>query len=684
MRTARVGSRSGRGRIALPAGGFSAGAGAAAALVPGALVVALSFASGGFFPTSWSIVAAVAAVAVAARVLIAERPFAGFSVPAQIAAGALALLGAWMLLSAGWSHAPGRALLGFDRLLAYTLVFVLLAAFAGTARRSAWTLRGVALAIAGVCVCSLITRLAPDVWPVHVNAAAGNRLAYPITYWNGLGLMAAAGLVLALHLTSSPNEPRWVRVAGAALGPPLACTLYFTFSRGAIGATAVGLFVYLVVGRPRLLIPALASAGIATAIAVVKAYDTPALSTAGHPPPGAIDAGHHIGRIIIACSVGAIVARAVLLLLDGLLVKARLPRRARPPAQALGVLAVIAAVVVLVAAGAPGKISDAAHNFLYAPSQSSGDLRSRLTVVSNNGRTDHWRVSLKGFDRHPLTGTGEGTFANEWNRLRPAPSRVLNAHSLFFETLGELGIVGLALIVVALGAIVVGLAWRARGPNRGVPAAALAATITWIAHAAVDWDWQLVAVSIWVFGLAGAVLAAPAVAEETSPRRRFAARVPPRLLRLVLALAVLALAIQPFRMAQSESRLEAGVDAFLKGDCPTAVDDALASLSAVNQRSEPWELLAYCDVQGGRGALGLKAIDAAVSRDPDNWELRYGQALVRGSQRKDPRPAARTALRLNPLGQQTQDAVKAFRTSDPRKWDRRARRLPLPIFTAQP
>jgi hypothetical protein len=260
---------------------------------------------------------------------------------------------------------------------------------------------------------------------------------------------------------------------------------------------------------------------------------------------------------------------------------------------------------------------------------------------------------------------------------------VLNAHSLFFETLGELGVVGLALLLVALGGIVAGLAWKARGPGRGVPAAALAATLTWIAHAAVDWDWQLVAVSIWVFGLAAAVMARPAPAEELA-RPAFVARIPPRPLRIVLALAALALAIVPYRMAQSQGDLNAAFAAYQRGDCPTAVDRSLASLGAVGQRTEPWELVAYCDVKGGRGTLAVRAIDQAVALDPDNWELHYAKALVLGSQRRDPRPAARRAYALNPLQAETQAALKAFHTSRPRLWDRRARRLPLPIFSAHP
>jgi hypothetical protein len=42
-------------------------------------------------------------------------------------------------------------------------------------------------------------------------------------------------------------------------------------------------------------------------------------------------------------------------------------------------------------------------------------------------------------------------------------------------------------------------------------------------------------------------------------------------------------------------------------------------------------------------------MDAAHARDPRNWRYVYGQAIVDGVAGRDPRPAARAALRLNPL-----------------------------------
>ena len=80
---------------------------------------------------------------------------------------------------------------------------------------------------------------------------ADDRLSYPLTYWNALGLLAAVGTILCFHLTCSRAEPPAVRVLGAAAVPLLVTTLFFTFSRGAIAAGIVGLVAYVVIGRPR-------------------------------------------------------------------------------------------------------------------------------------------------------------------------------------------------------------------------------------------------------------------------------------------------------------------------------------------------------------------------------------------------------------------------------------------------
>ena len=261
-------------------------------LLPGACVVLLAFQAGGFYPASWSALAFVAAIALAVRVSVIERPFAGFSPWSAVATGAFALLGAWILISASWSDAPGRALVEFGRLLAYLLVLVLCASLAPREHRLAWGLRWLALAIAVVCVAGLVSRLRPDL--IAGSGRDLSRLDYPITYWNGLALLAGVGAIIGLHLSASEREPWPVRVLAAALPPVAACTVYFTLSRGGIFATAFGLAVYLVLGFSRATPAALLAIVPTSAYALTRAYDADVLTTVDYTSPAGVAQGREV------------------------------------------------------------------------------------------------------------------------------------------------------------------------------------------------------------------------------------------------------------------------------------------------------------------------------------------------------------------------------------------------------
>jgi hypothetical protein len=196
--------------------------------------------------------------------------------------------------------------------------------------------------------------------------------------------------------------------------------------------------------------------------------------------------------------------------------------------------------------------------------------------------------------------------------------------------------------------------------------------LAWLIHAGIDWDWEMPVITLWLFAVGGAVLARPA----SEPRLMGS---PARLGRVVAGIVALGCAIVPLLIYLSQDHLDRSVGSFERGDCAAAVDEALAATSALPMRPEPFEILAYCDVRLGRAQLGLRAMEEAVERDPRAWQLRYGLAIVRGAARRDPRAQARLALRLNPRAPLAQDAVRRFRTSDPRKWRRRALGARLPF-----
>ena len=150
-------------------------------------------------------------------------------------------------------------------------------------------------------------------------------------------------------------------------------------------------------------------------------------------------------------------------------------------------------------------------------------------------------------------------------------------------------------------------------------------------------------------------------------------------LRVCVALAVAVVAVTPALMGLSQLRLNHSVAALKRGDCASAIDDGLSSISAIGARPEPWEIVGYCDMLLGSGDLAERAMRNAADRDPKDWEFRYALALVRARAGRDPRPAARQALALSPHEPLARQAVAMFASDSRRSWARRARQAPLDV-----
>lgn len=666
------------------AGGASAEVGAAQRLgtaallaLPALLTIYLGFNSGGFFVGPTGVAAVVLSIVLAIRITLARRPFAGISAPVLIALAALALYATWVLLSALWSGSSARALLEFDRALLYVLGFAVLGSVPFSAARLEWALRAFAAAVVVVCLAALASRLLPDILPTSASEVP-ERLSYPVSYWNALGLLAAVGTIVSLHLASGPRQPRLVRALGAAAIPLLATTLFLTFSRGAIAVAVIGLVVYMVLARPWGLVGSLVASGPTAGVALLAAYGAELVGSEQFATAAGIAQGHELATTVVVCALVAGLLRAALTPIDQRLER-RAERRSREGeawsgetiAAGAGLAAALLAVTLIFALDAPARVDAQITRFVEGNSLPTTSSRDRLTSAANNGRLEHWAVAVDAFAAAPLAGQGAGTYQNLWARDRRSSFNVLDGHSLYFESLAELGVVGFGLLAIALLTILGALASRARGRDRSLHAAVLAAILAWAVHAGIDWDWEVPAVTAWVFALGGLAVASPAGADRL--------RGPAPLTRIVAALGCLLLAVTPALAALSQQQLGESLAAFRRGDCPATIDSALSSISFLSVRPQPFELLAYCDVRAGRPDLALKAIGRALARDPGNWEYQYGLALVRASAGLDPRPQARAALRLNPESLLAQAAAKAFRTSDPREWRRRAAAARLPI-----
>ena len=183
------------------------------------------------------------------------------------------------------------------------------------------------------------------------------------------------------------------------------------------------------------------------------------------------------------------------------------PRTARVAAGG----ALVVTVAVILALGAPGWAGRQYDQFVSGAPVSEGppasDFRQRLSSASSNGRLDYWRIAVDQFEAKKLEGGGAGTFQLAWERERAYPGTVVDAHGLYPETLGELGLVGIVLLVTTLVAILAGLAVRIRGKDRTVYAVLFCATLSWMVAAAVDWHWEMPVVTLWLFMAGGAALA---------------------------------------------------------------------------------------------------------------------------------------------------------------------------------
>ncbi len=188
--------------------------------------------------------------------------------------GGLTLVAGWAALSALWSAGAGAPVLDAERGVLYVAAAaaaLLLLALPGAAPG---LLGGV---VAGAVALSLYG-LATDCFQ-DMSAAPTSRGGLPagpaIGYANALAMVVVVGILLSVGFTAHGGLR--VRVAGAISLVVLLPTLYFTVSRGAIGALVAGFIVQALIDprRRRLLTVRCSSAAPAALAVLILARDFP-------------------------------------------------------------------------------------------------------------------------------------------------------------------------------------------------------------------------------------------------------------------------------------------------------------------------------------------------------------------------------------------------------------------------
>jgi O-antigen ligase len=453
----------------------------------------LAFFAGGYFDKP-RLIAGIVVWTVAATAAIAAPEPLPRSGPGRMALAGLLLLCAWTGVSIAWAPIGGRAQDDLQRLLLYLGFFFSALILLRQPRYRRWLEPALAVGAFAIACYALSARLLPDVVHQHRSVSADGRLEQPLSYWNALGLLAGMGLLLTMRIAGDPTRPRMMRAVAAGAGVALGLTVYLTYSRGALAAVAAGVLVLMALA-PR------GRAQLRGIVAIAGASALAALVATRYPGVKSLDIGEHGDA---SAGAKALVALAALSL-GAAAVVWRPPRR-ELPLQGLGVsrpAAVLVATGALVVAAAIGVAV-----FEGKPEGTSPDLGAnpaRLGSVDTN-RYKFWKVAVETWTHHPLIGIGSGGFIVEWLKRRDRVDTSGDAHSLYLETPAELGLVGLAFLVLFLTGVVMGVV-RLHRRDAGAATGLAAVLAAFAVHAALDWDWEIPAVSLFALLAAAAALA---------------------------------------------------------------------------------------------------------------------------------------------------------------------------------
>jgi hypothetical protein len=626
-------------------------------LLPFALVLYLAIRGGGYDPVVRDEVGVTLWLALLIGGATMILPAGRVTRASWIALGLLAAFAGWTALSAIWSDSVERSLDSFVLVATYLGVFAL-AVWAQGRQPLQRMLGGVTAAIAIVAALALLSRLHPQWFPTNpvtdVLPNVKSRLNYPLNSWNGLAALLGMGLPLLLA-AAVDSKVRVARALATATVPVVALAIFFTLSRGGAVAAAIGSAAFIALRSRRFeALPVLVLGAASSALAVgisaqFGALDDGASTSQAHQE-GAIMAGI---LVVICAAVAWLRVR-----LDRAELERRLSGLAPRPRTTRRLLAAAAVVVLglLVAAGATGRISSGWDDFKRVPRPS--DAAARLQDQSGNGRYQYWQSTVDEMQTAPLQGTGAGTFEYWWARNGTIYGFTAYAHSLYFESLGETGIVGAALITALAIFIIVAGIRRCRSTvprrRRGWLAGAVGSAVVFAIAMALDWGWHVPVIPV-VFVLVAAALLQSDEADPLASdidRTRRGRRSGKRWLGRRIAIACVALAILALTTASAIGAhlIEASQAHARANDLDAALDDARDAASFMPWAAAPHQQEALVLEEQQRYVAAAQEIEVAIRKEPTNWEPSY--VLSRIYVGLGDLPAARrqyqTARALNP------------------------------------
>jgi UDP-GlcNAc:undecaprenyl-phosphate/decaprenyl-phosphate GlcNAc-1-phosphate transferase len=610
-----------------------------ALIVPLALAAGITMSPffGGFYDAAIWVPVGIGLLGVATAGLIARPP--PLALPSGLLVAGVAGIGLWSLLSASWADSIERAVVDGNRWLAYAALLLVLLVVLRSERAVLAMLAALTAGCVAVGVYVVVAMLGGDPAELFLSG----RLHEPLGYINGVGGFFLLGLLLCVA-AGERREPV-VAGLGAAGATLLAGLLLLTQSRGvALGAAIAALVVLVLVpGRVR---RAWAMAVIAGGVALASPalLDVYSLAENTVPPDAAIQ---RAARFLALAAAGAGLVWGAVTWAAGRRTGLALEH------AAAGVLVAGLLLALAVGIASAGRIADTVdrqydafvHLSTEAQEESTG---SRLASGAGN-RYDYWRVAWDSWEDAPLHGVGAGNYDREYFAGRATDEDIRQPHSIGLQLLSELGLVGLALLLLALAGVALG-AWRVIGAARDAPGARTVAVacvgvlVAWLVHTSVDWLHLLPGVTAIALVAAVCLVRGPDRATAGAARAR-RSWIPVVGVALVIAFAALSLS----RQALSGHFVSAARDA-------VPVDPAAALREADRAlRIDPELMGAYYAKSAALARFdepeaAKAALREAARREPRNfvtWAL-LGDLAVRTGDIAEARTLYARSLALNP------------------------------------
>jgi hypothetical protein len=564
---------------------------------------------------------------------------------AWIVAGLLAAFALWTFASLFWARSAENAFTEFNRVTLYLALYLIVVAAATRASLRYWA-NGLAAGLTAIAAVALISRLFPSTFslqglPIFLPGVV-TRLSFPIGYWNALAMFVA--LVYPLWLGVATSAGRWWQQLGALTPfPTLTAVIYLTSSRGGVVTALVGTLAFLATTERRwaafgaVLAAAVGAAGaIAVLVPRHELVDGPVGS---HQ---AAVQGHAAFILILALSLGAGAFYALM----------RRIFRSFAPSPTLG-WAIVAVLGAALLAGAvashPERRFENFRQFAGINGQTDASVSSHLLSGSGSGRWQFWTAAIHEWESAPIVGRGAGSYQAWWSEHASFSYFVRNAHSLYLEVLGELGLVGFLLLVGALGYGAVVAArntLRRQGEERVVAASLLGVVAAFYFSAGIEWIWELPAVAgAGIVCLA--LLTGPAVSSEVlrpiAVKPWSATRRAPRFAIGLVALAsgwfVLCAQAIPWL---ADLQLKASASAVERNEGSSGLRHALDAKKIQPWAASPYLQLALVEEQRGDLRAARRWIESAIDRDSIDWRLWLVAARL--ETKEGDLPAARRSL----------------------------------------